>query len=140
LCNLAASVDANARQSDACPPGLRATLERGGFSGGIFCDPQNASFSLVGVAATPKAKYSVYDYRYRFLPEDGNVWHGGQRMIIIRDGEYLGQFVLDPPTTLKLSGMKLTLSKPNVETAAIDLATGVPTKIFFDGDVMSLQR
>jgi len=61
-------------------------------------------------------------------------------MIIIRDGEYLGQFVLDPPTTLKLSGMKLTLSKPNVETAAIDLATGVPTKIFFDGDVMSLQR
>lgn len=75
-------------QNDTCPVGLRETLERGGFSGVVTSD----------------GRYTVYDYRYRFLPEDGSVWHGGQRMIIIRNNEYLGQFVLNPPTTVTLRG------------------------------------
>ena len=58
----------------------------------------------MGVALTAETKYSVYNYRYRFGPEHGSVWRGGQRMIIIRNNEYLGQFVLNPPTTIKLNG------------------------------------
>ena len=129
-------------QNDTCPVGLRETLERGGFSGVAFCGKPNAEakFTLVGIAATSDGRYTVYDYRYRFLPEDGSVWHGGQRMIIIRNNEYLGQFVLNPPTTVTLRGTKLTLSKPDVERISVDLARRVPNEILFDGDVMHLER
>lgn len=63
-------------------------------------------------------------------------------MLVIRNKEYLGQFVLSgpPATTIKLNGTKLTLSKPNVETAVFDLAKGVPKQLFFDGDVMDFAR
>jgi hypothetical protein len=129
-------------QNDGCPVGLRETLERGGFSGAIFCDKPNAEFSLVGIVVTSQAKYTVYDYRYRFRPEHSSVWHGGQRMIIIRNNEYLGQFVLSPPpvTTIKIHGTTVTFSKPNVEEASVDLAKGVPAHIFFDGDLIDLER
>jgi hypothetical protein len=129
-------------QNDGCPVGLRETLERGGFSGVVFCRKPNAEakFTLVGIAATADGKYTVYDYRYRFLPEHGSVCHGGQRMIVIRNNEYLGQFVLNPPTTITLRGNKLTLSKPDVQRISVDLAKRVPREILFDGDVMHLER
>jgi hypothetical protein len=140
--NVAATGVPSVFRADGCPAGLRETLERGGFSGEVFCDKQHGQFSLIGVTATSAAKYTIYDYRYRFLPENGNVWHAGQRMIIIRNNEYFGQFILSPPpdTTIELNGTKLTLSKPDVEVASVDLVNGVPSEIFFDGDVMHLQR
>jgi hypothetical protein len=63
-------------------------------------------------------------------------------MIILRNNEYLGQFVLSPPpqTTIKLDGTMLRLSTPDVDGAPVDLANGVPRKILFDGDIMPLQR
>lgn len=131
-------------RNDRCPAGLRETLERGGFSGGIYCDEPDAEakFALVGSAETSKGKYTVYDYRYRFLPDGGNVWHGGQRLILIRNNEYIGQFVLSPPppATIKLSSSKLTLSKPNVETVEVDLAKEIPRQLVFDGLVMDFER
>jgi hypothetical protein len=128
-------------QNDGCPEGLRETLQRGGFSGEVFCDKPNAEFSLVGVAHTSAAKYTVYDYRYRFLPEGGTAWHGGQRIIILRNNEYLGQFVLSGPrANVKLRGTKLTLSKPDVEPVSVDLTNGVPSSVLFDGDVMHFER
>lgn len=91
LFSMSASVPAVA----PCMAGMQKAMEDGHFSGVIVCSPRDASFTLVG--KTARGGYAIYDYRYRFLPPHGNVYHGGQRLLVFRGGNYLGQYGASPP-------------------------------------------
>lgn len=67
-----------------CLSGLRASLVRGHFTGPLVCSGPDATFRLAG--RTSHTRYSIYDYRYRHPPPDGQVMHGGQKIV----GNFLG--------------------------------------------------
>jgi hypothetical protein len=77
-----------AKPTSECLMGLRDSLSRGGFSGPLICSKDDATFVLVG--RTNKSHYSIYDYRYRFRPKDGNVMHGGQKIVVFKDRDMSG--------------------------------------------------
>jgi hypothetical protein len=95
-------------KNKACITKYKYQLEKGGYSGGLFCK-NGTTFTRVDVA---NKRYIVYNYIYRFMPHPGGVFHGGQRIIFFNPNyEYLGQFVLSPPPdVILLPGKdKLTL-------------------------------
>jgi hypothetical protein len=122
-----------------CMSGMARALVAGGFSGGVICSRENASFDLAG---TTRWGYAVYDYRYRFLPEHGAVVHGGQRMVVFRDGRYIGQYSLSPPPLSRLSvrGSRVLVRVDGSGAAALDFSDGPPPQIFVDGSVLDLYR
>ena len=117
-----------------CMAGMRPALAAGHFSGPIICAPQDATFTLVG--KTARDGYAIYDYRYRFLPTHGNVYHGGQRILVFRGGKYLGQYVASPPPHVSLSfrGSVLRIaSEPGDGNLPLDFSHGPPRKALISG-------
>src|SRR5579872_2696805 len=75
----------------------REVLMSGGFSGLTDCDHNQIAVREVGTIAIHKHEYTVLDYRYKAAPTPGGSVHGGQRVLIIDDGHYIGQYALSPP-------------------------------------------
>jgi len=119
---------------DTCMAGMRQALAAGHFSGPIVCSPRDATFTLVG--KTARDGYAIYDYRYRFLPTHGNVYHGGERILVFRGGKYLGQYVASPPPHVSLSvrGSVLRIaSEPGDGNLPLDFSHGPPRKALISG-------
>lgn len=126
--------------ASTCLGGMKGALTKGHFSGPLVCS-SDADFMLVGKTTGP-TPYSIYDYRYRYTPPDGNVTHGGQRLLVFRGDEYLGQYSMNPPpyTVVTVSGAYATLSKHGAETVMADFSKGPPDSIYFDGETEAFYR
>ena len=95
-----------------CRADIRHALNAGHFSGVMFCSEENSYASLVLVGRTAGGRFSIYDYRYRFLPHPGGVYHGGQRLLVFRGKKYLGHYMLSgrPLATVTVKGTRVLLS------------------------------
>jgi hypothetical protein len=127
--------------SGQCLAGMRAVLIAGHFTGPLVCKKDNVKFNLVG--QTAGRKYSIYDYRYRYMPKKGSVMHGGQKIIIFRKGKYIGQYALSPPpyaaVTVRGSQVVLKISGAD-EEVKLDFSANPPTKVFINGEMETLYR
>ena len=119
----------------ACMDGRVRALTEGEFSGPILCDDEGASFVLAG--RTSDGVYSIYDYRYRFRPLHGAVDHGGQRVLVFRDGAYLGQYTASPPpyTIVSVEGSVVKFDDPEANSPAyLDFSQGPPPQALISGN------
>jgi hypothetical protein len=124
-----------------CLGGKQGALMEGGFTGPLVCSNENSTFSYVG-RTTGRIKYSIYDYRYRYLPSHGAVMHGGQRILVFDGDTYIGQYVLSPPpyVTTALRGDHLTLEAGDAEKVTADFSNGPPKDIYLDGETEDFHR
>lgn len=130
-----------ARPTSECMLGLRKSLVEGGFSGPLVCAKSDATFVLVG--RTNQGRYSIYDYRYRFLPKNGNVMHGGQRIVVFQGARYIGQYSLSPPpfNSVSVSGSRVIVksSDRNYEYS-LDFSRQPPRRAYIDGDLLTFYK
>jgi hypothetical protein len=105
----------------------------------IFCSPKNGTFVLVG--RTTGKNYSVYDYRYRFLPHPGGVMHGGQRLIVFLRDRYVGQYNLQPAVSVAVDGSQVVLKGDDDKKAVrLDFSRRPPAQILVNGEVEGFAR
>jgi len=121
-----------------CLAGMRSALIARNFSGPLVCDKTNATFRLVGRAF--RSGYVIYDYRYRYMPKNGNVMHGGQRIVIFRRGKYIGQYALSPPpqAAMSMRGDTLIIKTHGFKDVSIDFSKRPPKKVFINGYIDEL--
>jgi hypothetical protein len=132
---------AAASPASECMSGLRQSLVEGGFSGPLVCSKSDATFVLVG--RTNKSRYSIYDYRYRFLPKNGNVMHGGQRIVIFQGARYVGQYSLSPPpyNSVSVCGSHVIVkSQDGKERYSLDFSEQPPSEAFVDGEILDFYQ
>lgn len=113
------------------------------FSGSLVCSARDASFEFTLVGRTAGDRFAIYDYRYRYLPPNGNVMHGGQKIVIFQNGKYLGQYSLSPPpyNTLSVNGTSAVIHGRNgPEIFEIDLSRNPPSEAFVDGEIILFYR
>ena len=124
-----------------CLAGKKSALLQGGFSGPLICSRRNATFNFVG--KTTGHRFSLYDYRYRFRPADGNVTHGGQRIVIFHGASYMGQYTITTPpfTSVTVDGATMVLRIGDAATRVrLDLFRHPPKKILVNGKVATFFR
>jgi hypothetical protein len=124
-----------------CLAGKRDALVRGHFEGPLICSRRDASFHLAGRTAV--TGYSIYTYRYRFLPAGGGTMHGGQRLIVFHGSDYVGQYRLSPPPflTATVQGTQVLLHTPGIrETVRLDFSHTPPGRIFANGEIEDFVR
>ena len=88
-----APAKAQAPVTSRCLEGLVPALSAGGFSGSTDCDHDQLKLRLIGHVELAGHRFAFYDYRYWLsppCPECARGW--GQRIIVMRDGRYLGQY------------------------------------------------
>jgi hypothetical protein len=79
-----------------CLSGLRSVLVAGGFSGSVDCRHDRFSMRRIGYLKSSGHRFAIYYYQYSLKPICPEcAVHGGQRIIILRDGSYLGQYKPD---------------------------------------------
>jgi hypothetical protein len=82
-----------------CIAKYKTKLLKGGWDYGFFCE-YGSTFTRFKINSD---QYIIYDYIYRFMPADGNVMHGGQRLLFFNlHYDYLGQFSMDVPPYIKI--------------------------------------
>jgi hypothetical protein len=107
--------------------------------GVIFCSSENVSFTLAG--RTTGGKYSIYDYRYQFLPHPSGVMHGGQRLIVFQGKSYVGNYMLPPTVRVVVRGTEVVLKGDKDQTTArADFSRRPPTRILVNGEVVTFDR
>jgi len=123
-----------------CLAGYKQALLAGGFTGPIVCSRRNATFRLIGT--TEGYGYRVYDYRYRYGPREAAVMHGGQKIVILHNGTYVGQYALSPPpyVRMRIRGTRLILRSGLKPPIRLDLAKHLPSGIFINGETDRLYR
>jgi len=127
--------------SKGCFAGRREPLIAGGFSGSMDCSVGSSTFRLAGRPGD--GHYAVYDYRYSFMPEHGAVMHGGQRVIVFKDADYVGQYGLNPPPYASVSvrdARLLIRTEDEFDEPPLDFSDGPPPRIFVGGNVLHLFR
>ncbi|EGF90907.1 hypothetical protein ABI_23190 [Asticcacaulis biprosthecium C19] len=101
-----------------------------------MCSQENATFVLAG--RTTGGKFSVYDYRYRYLPAEGEVMHGGQKVVIFQGNKYIGQYTLSPPpyTAISVDGKHVILDSIDTkERVSLDLTKEPPREVWVNGEM-----
>lgn len=130
------------RSSQQCLAGRKAAMIEGGFTGPLVCSSKDASFVLAG--ATVGGKFSVYDYRYRFLPHPGGVMHGGQKLVIFSGDTYVGQYMLSSAPfvdiTVKGTDVVLRVGGKTPERVTLDFSRKPPKEIFVNGEAGEFYR
>lgn len=125
--------------SSDCLSGRREALIAGGFSGTVVCSGEDVTLSLSG---TTGSDYTVYDYRYRIMA--AAVMHGGQRILIFKGPEYIGQYALSPPPYSNVSVINsrvlVNTNDPFSEDAVLEFSNGPPPQVFIGGYVLDLYR
>lgn len=132
---------AAANPTPECLLGLRESLIEGGFSGPLVCSKSDATF--VSVGRTSEDRYSIYDYRYRYLPKNGNVMHGGQKIVVFQGAGYIGQYSLSPPpyNPVSVCGAHVIVkSKDGKDRYSLDFSEQPPHEIFIDGEILTFYR
>lgn len=124
-----------------CLLGLRKSLIAGGFSGPLVCSRSDATFVLVG--KTSKNRYSIYDYRYKYMPKNGSVMHGGQKIVVFKDTRYVGQYPLSPPpyNSISIRGSRVIIHYGDgKDLSYFDFSKRPPRSAFIDGEIITFYR
>lgn len=131
-----------------CLAGLATTLRAGDFSGSLDCKHDQLRVRPIGEIEAAGHHYRIYDYHYKLAPACPEcAVHGGQRIIITRDGNYLGQYKPDF-VRVRVSAGKLFL-KPEEhglpsgfakEARIIFARGGPPQDVWVGGQNLSLFR
>jgi len=80
----------------SCLGGLAARLVVGHFSGSVDCRRDQLTIRRVGEIGSGNHRFAIYDYRYRLaLACRFCAAHGGRRVIVLRDGVYIGEYQTD---------------------------------------------
>jgi hypothetical protein len=91
-----------------CLAGMQKTLVEQGFEP-VFCSKKDTSFVLIG--RTAGSGFSIHNYRYRFRPYAGAAsMHGGQRLVVMRGNQYVGQYMLLPNVAAAVRGRHVMMS------------------------------
>lgn len=135
-----AAMAAPASEPLSCLSGFRSSLVRGHFTGPLVCSGKDATFLLVG--RTAGDIFSIYDYRYRYLPAGGSVMHGGQKLIVFHGKVYVGQYALSPPpyVTVTVNGSKVVLKTRGRKQVKLDFSRKPPGQIMIGGEVETFSR
>lgn len=76
--------------------GLTSVLEASGFSGSTDCNRDELAIRYVGEVRKLGRAYNIYANRYSLRPACAEcAVHGGQRIIVMENGRYIGQYRSD---------------------------------------------
>ena len=132
---------ADAAASAPCLNGLRPALAAGGFSGSIDCQNDKLSIRHVGAVQKFGRVFQVYAYRYQLQPACPNcAIHGGQRIIFMNGGRYVGQYKPDFVRVMIRHGDLLLVPTDSASGAPITVRftpDGPPKRLLVDGEVVS---
>ena len=130
--------------ADVCFGPLAAVLAKGGYSGSLDCSALKVDIKIAGTVKVGQKSYDVYDFRYQTMPKAGGVAHGGQRLLIVLDGDtYLGQYDLDTPPfhAVSVKGSSVFIDVPADSGNEIKIgADGPPPSVFLDDDNRDLAK
>lgn len=130
---------------EGCPVPYQNILARDGFAGLVNClNGGRVKARVVGNIESPPHTYTVLDFRYVTAPTPGGVQHGGQEILVIRDGNhFVGQYTLSPPPlhTISVKGASILIDAPKWRGNAIIFTdNGPPSSAYLDQDTVNLTR
>lgn len=142
---------ASAKPRPNCLAGLTETLQSGKFSGSLDCTRDQLSLRMVGKLRASGHQFAIYDYHYVL---DGHCAdcsrHGGQRIVVLRDGRYVGQYKPSTPpfTRVQVVGANLLLQSndealPPEERRAVRIdfdRSGPPRYVHIGGEDLDFFR
>lgn len=123
------------KQQKLCLRGISQILADGHFSGPIVCSTKNATLKRVG--RTVSKSYVIYDYKFRYFPTNGQQRHGGQKIIVLRNSKYIGQYNLPVPpfANIYIRADKLIIeSNSKGYKTVVDLKIRPPASINVDSE------
>ena len=116
----------------SCLSGLVPALVVGKFSGSVDCHQDRLSIRYVGDLHSAGHYFKIYNYHYELKPLCPEcAIHGGQRIIVLRDRQYIGQYKPDSGSA-KITHGKLVLTPIDDLILADDYRQ--PARISFTGD------
>ena len=143
----ASSSDAKPTQRSDCLPELRQALIDGQFSGPVLCVSPDVTLRRVGrTSSSPRGTpgLTIYDYRYKHLPHEGGVKHGGQRLLLFDSKrQYVGQYILSPPpyNDIVVRARTVRISARGRLVGQLQVIDGRPPETtYVAGEVLSLSR
>lgn len=138
---LLAMAPAALTHQDRCLNGLRPALVRGGFSGSVDCRNDRLWIRHVGQVQKFGRTFEIYANRYRLKPACPEcAVHGGQRIIFMERGRYVGQYRLDFVRVAVRSGnlvFEPTDPKSGKLVEVVFTPNGPPAQIWAAGEVNS---
>jgi len=131
--------------SSDCMDGLQAALIAGGYSGSTGCKSVKFEIDKIIPKNGNTFPFTVYYLRYWAFPNFvGGQVHGGEKLLIFKDGKYLGMYILDsvpgyPPTIV---GNDLVFEKmPSTYGNVIHFTKKAPpSKAWIDGYIEDFEK
>jgi hypothetical protein len=127
-----------------CLKGLRPALVAGGFSGSVDCHRDQLSVRYVGQVIKFSRTFEIYSYRYRLKPVCPEcAIHGGQRIVFMERGRYIGQYASDFVQVAIRSGNLILQRTDFPDPKPVEVrftAKGPPKKLWDGGDVLAFFR
>lgn len=129
-----------------CLGPLGRVLSAETFSGSLDCARDKLSAVHKGRIRAGAHRFDVYDYRYQLAPVCADcAARGGQRVILLRDGRYFGQYKPDR-VKVRVAGNAMRLTPIPDGGGAAQVVTvrfgrsGPPKSILVDGEALDLAR
>lgn len=126
-----------------CLNSLRSALIEGGFSGSLDCERDRISIKYIGEVQKFGRTFQVYDYRCRLQPVCPDcAIHGGQRIIFLERGRYVGQYKPNLVRVITRHGeLVLVPTRSDFGPAIVSFTQdGPPKQLWVDGDVINFFR
>jgi hypothetical protein len=119
-----------------CMSGLGPALVAGGFSGSTDCKRDRLSLRFIGEVRKFGRTFRIYANRYRLKPPCPEcAVHGGQRIIFMENGRYIGQYRADFTTVIVRNG-NLILAQadvPDAKSVMVSFSAKGPARSQWDG-------
>ena len=142
LGSFACAGSANPPAAIRCLNGLKAALLAGGFSGSTDCQHDRLAMKYVGKVQKARRIFQVYAYRYALSPPCAEcAIHGGQRIIFMEQGRYVGQYEADfVQAVMRHDKLVFQSTDPAWrEPVTVRFTTeGPPQRFWVGGEVISL--
>ena len=90
-------------QNSGCFQELSAPLAAGQYSGELDCKKISATLRKVGNITNKEKTFEVYNLVYKTLETQGAPSRGGQKNLLLSNKNYIGQYPLNPPPSLKIA-------------------------------------
>jgi len=140
--SLAFAGAANPASTDRCLNGLRPALVAGGFTGSVDCLNDRLSVRYIGRVQKLGRTFQIYSYRYRLKPVCPEcAIHGGQRIIFMESGRYVGQYRSDFVQVFTRHGdLVLVPGEPGAPVTVKFTRDGPPEWVWVGGDIIQFGR
>ena len=123
-----------------CLTGLGPTLLADGFSGSLDCQNDQLSVQYIGEVEKFGRTFQIYAYQYRLKPVCPEcAIHGGQRIIFMERGRYVGQYKPDlVHVTTRHGDLVFTpTDSASGESVTVEFTRdGPPQQLWVDGEVI----